>query len=133
MLNFTIDQVIRGCEKLCSNARSLIDESVILCASGSFARAYALAHLANEEAAKILMLFWCGLLVIMNKPVAWSKIERRMRDHKQKTLNEVAALKACAKIYRRASLEEVLAGLQKDVVSASDAVELRNDRKNDSL
>jgi AbiV family abortive infection protein len=73
MRNLTVDQVIRGCEKLGSNAHSLIEESTTLRKSGSFARAYALAHLASEEAAKISMLFRCGILVIMGNPVNWGE------------------------------------------------------------
>jgi AbiV family abortive infection protein len=139
MTPLTIDQIISGCEKISANARALISESDTLCKAVAFARAYALAHLAREECAKIPMLFKCGVLVILGQPVDWNKLEKRLRDHKSKISNDKATLVMFAELYAggapsvESAANAINALLADHPIMSQESLDHWNRRKNDSL
>jgi AbiV family abortive infection protein len=71
-------------DALHANAADLIGESSALLERGSFARAYALAHMAREELAKSIMLQAAGFKVLTGATVDWRDLMRRFRNHEDK-------------------------------------------------
>lgn len=122
----SLEQIDAYIDALLTNATSLIRESQILYDNNAHARAFALAHLAREEIAKTLMLQAAGTRILAGHPVDFKKLERRLRDHKQKliaeTLNNIVF---CAGVDPDMAESMILA--------AGSAPGFRNDLKNNSL
>jgi len=70
--------------KVLDNARELVEEAELLLGKERYARAYALAHLACEEMAKIPMLVRAVTGALMGLEFDWAKLERRLRSHRDK-------------------------------------------------
>ena len=85
---FTLEQIDAYIEALMLNAAALIRESQILYDNDAYARAFCLAHLAREEIAKTLMLQATGVRLLAGHAVDFKKLNRRLRDHKQKLIAE---------------------------------------------
>jgi AbiV family abortive infection protein len=88
MQKLTLEQLDAGVDAAFANAASLIDEAKVLFQSGFHARAYTLSHIAREELAKVTMLYASGLRLLAEHPVNWSKLEKRLRDHKSKLTSD---------------------------------------------
>lgn len=123
---FSLEQIDTYIDALLTNAASLIRESQILYDHQSNARAFALAHLAREEIAKTLMLQAAGTRILAGHPVDFKKLERRLRDHKQKLIAEtINSIVFCAGFDPNSA--EIMIG------AAGTAPDFRNDLKNNSL
>ena len=88
MQKLTLKQLDAGVAAAFTNAASLIEEANILYHAGFHARAYTLSHIAREELAKVTMLYTSGLRLLAEHPVNWSKLEKRLRDHKSKLTSD---------------------------------------------
>jgi AbiV family abortive infection protein len=88
MQKLTLKQLDAGVAAAFTNAGSLIEEAKILYQAGFHARAYTLSHIAREELAKVTMLYTSGLRLLAEHPVNWSKLEKRLRDHKSKLTSD---------------------------------------------
>jgi AbiV family abortive infection protein len=123
MQKLTLKQLDAGVEAAFANAGSLIDEAKLLFQSGFHARAYTLSHIAREELAKVTMLYTSGLRLLAEHPVNWSKLEKRLRDHKSKlTSDALVTFVSTPGAVGELDLEKMAAG------STS-----RNEWKNESL
>ncbi|MGE1525869.1 AbiV family abortive infection protein [Pseudomonas putida] len=123
---FSLEQIDVYIDALLTNAASLIRESQILYDNEANARAFALAHLAREEIAKTLMLQAAGTRLLAGHPVDFKKLERRLRDHKQKLIAEtINSIVFCAGFDPNTA--ESMIG------AARTAPDFRNDLKNNSL
>jgi AbiV family abortive infection protein len=69
------------------NAGDLLDEADLLLSRGHYARTYFLAHIACEEMAKAPMLFRVASELALDLPQDWRKIDRRLRNHRDKIRN----------------------------------------------
>ncbi|MBF8728839.1 AbiV family abortive infection protein [Pseudomonas guariconensis] len=87
-MEFTLEQIDAYIEALMLNAAALIRESQILYDNDAYARAFCLAHLAREEIAKTLMLQATGVRILAGHAVDFKKLDRRLRNHKQKLIAE---------------------------------------------
>lgn len=87
MESLSLEQIEVGRAKILANAGELLKEARLLLEHGHQARAYALAHLACEEMAKLPMLVRAGLESALGKNVDWKKFARRFRDHSAKINN----------------------------------------------
>jgi AbiV family abortive infection protein len=88
-VSLTLAQIDEGMEALADNAGELIAEARLLHEAKAFPRAFALAHLAREELSKAQMLYAAGIRVLAKHPVDWKKLQRRLRDHKEKLRLEI--------------------------------------------
>ena len=126
MNKLTLRQLDQGTEAALENAISLIEEAKLLLRSGFHARAYTLSHIAREEIAKVTMLYTCGLRMLAEHPVNWSKLHKRLRDHKSKLTSDALVSFVNGVVQQGNSemiqLEAMLAGTT-----------VRNEWKNDSL
>ena len=71
--------------KIYENACELIDEAELLLEHKKYARAYLSAHISVEEFGKLPMLHTVALNVHNGVKVDWKALNKRLRDHKQKT------------------------------------------------
>ncbi|MDM1714352.1 AbiV family abortive infection protein [Pseudomonas sp. 165] len=123
---FSLEQIDNYIDALLLNAASLIREAQILYDNSANARAFSLAHLAREEIAKTLMLQAAGTRMLAGHSVDFKKLERRLRDHKQKLIAEtINNIVFCAGIDLNAAEDMIQ--------SAGSAPDFRNDLKNNSL
>jgi AbiV family abortive infection protein len=123
MSKLTLKQLDDGIDAVLRNAASLIEEAKLLGQSGFHARAYALSHIAREEIAKTTMLYTAGLRILIDHPVDWCRLHKRLRDHNAKlTSDALVAFVNTPEISEGVPLEVLLAGTK-----------IRNKWKNDSL
>ena len=124
MSKLTLQQLDEGIDAALANASSLIHEAKLLLESGFHARVYTLSHIAREEIAKVTMLYTCGLRMLVEHPVNWSKFHKRLRDHKSKLMSDalVSFVTTAISGGEMPQLEAMLAGTT-----------IRNEWKNDSL
>jgi AbiV family abortive infection protein len=123
MSKLTLQQLDAGIDAALVNASSLIEEAKLLFHAGFHARAYALSHIAREELAKVTMLYTSGLRMQAEHSVNWSKLHKRLRDHKSKlTSDALASFVSAPGAADKIQLEKLLAGSS-----------TRNEWKNDSL
>jgi AbiV family abortive infection protein len=80
----SLSEIIEARKKILSNAEALLDEGRILSDHQRYPRAFALAHLACEELAKLPVLNTAALELLTGKKTDWQKIGRRLRSHKDK-------------------------------------------------
>jgi AbiV family abortive infection protein len=80
-----IDQMIDG---LLANAEQLIAEAKLLFGKRAYARTYALAHLAREELAKVLILYPVAVKLLAGHAVDWKRTMKRLQDHTSKLRQE---------------------------------------------
>jgi AbiV family abortive infection protein len=80
----TLPEVTEARRKILSNAEGLIEEAEILFAHKKYPRAFALAHLACEELAKLPMLNTAALNILIGETNDWQKINRRLVSHTEK-------------------------------------------------
>ena len=81
----TLNDVADGCRKALTNAQDLLADAALLFDAGRFPRAFALAQVAQEELAKIPMLYRAGSEIHAGHPVDWDRLGRRFRSHKHKS------------------------------------------------
>lgn len=123
MSKLTLQQLDAGVDAALANARSLIEEAKLLLGGGFHARAYTLSHIAREELAKVTMLYTSGLRMLAEHPVDWSKLHKRLRDHKSKlTSDALMSFVSAPGAVEAVQLETMLAGTN-----------TRNEWKNESL
>jgi AbiV family abortive infection protein len=123
MSKLTLKQLDAGIDAVLANANSLIEESKLLLQYGFHARAYTLAHIAREELAKVTMFYASGLRILAGNAVNWSKLHKRLRDHKSKlTSDGLLAVVSTPGAAETLPIEKVLGGSH-----------IRNEWKNDSL
>lgn len=83
-----IRRIVEGVESgfalILQNARDLIEESEILFAAERWPRAYALAHLASEELAKLPMIFGYASRVRLCGLDDWGSFYKRFCNHQAK-------------------------------------------------
>ena len=125
-MGFTLEQIDAYIEALMLNAASLVRESQILYDNEAYARAFCLAHLAREEIAKTLMLQAAGVRLLAGHKVDFKKLNRRLRDHKQKLIAESVNNAVLCAGFDPGAAERMLK-------SGAGASAARNDQKNDSL
>ena len=70
--------------KIYENACELLEEAELLYNHEKYARAYLCAHIAFEEFGKLPMLNTVVLNINQGIKTDWKKLNRRIRDHKQK-------------------------------------------------
>jgi len=81
-------QEIEALRKLVlENAFELYEEAEILFQHKKFARTYALAHLASEELAKLLMLASVGVRLANKETVDWKRFDKQFNSHPTKLTN----------------------------------------------
>jgi AbiV family abortive infection protein len=80
----TLPEIIEARRKILSNAEELIEEAEILFAHKKYPRAFALAHLACEELAKLPMLNTAVLNLLIGEKNDWREINRRLVSHTEK-------------------------------------------------
>lgn len=123
MSKLTLKQLDAGIDAVLANANSLIKESELLLQFGFHARAYTLAHIAREELAKVTMFYATGLRILAGNAIDWSKLHKRLRDHKSKlTSDALLAVLTTPGAALTLPLEKALGGSH-----------VRNEWKNDSL
>ena len=83
----SIKEIDLAREKVFENAQALVEDAEILFSNHRYARAYALAHLACEELAKLPMLVTAGLELACGRRVDWKKLDKRFRSHSEKWHN----------------------------------------------
>jgi AbiV family abortive infection protein len=83
----SVEQIETARVKVLENARELVEEAELLLSNARFARAYALAHLACEEMAKLPMLLRAATDTLMGEEFDWPKLQRRLRSHHAKIRN----------------------------------------------
>jgi AbiV family abortive infection protein len=127
-MTLSLSQIDEGMEALCANAAELIAEAKVLHEGRSYARAFALAHLAREELSKSAMLYAAGVRIIAKHKVNWKRLMQRLRDHKAKLRLEVAGM---AMMMKATGNDEVATAILNGAASA--IVEHRNDNKNAAL
>ncbi|MBI3769740.1 MAG: AbiV family abortive infection protein [Deltaproteobacteria bacterium] len=76
--------IAKGVVEVHANAVDLIEEAGVLSARERWARAFALAHFAREELAKIPLLLIAGVRATSGAPVAWPIVRKFLNDHKPK-------------------------------------------------
>lgn len=84
MHSLTIDDIIKGIEKIITNAQILVEESYVLYDAKYYTRAYTLGHISREEMAKVFMLYKVGIEVIAGKKYDWEKLQKRFHSHQAK-------------------------------------------------
>ncbi|HSY10130.1 MAG TPA: AbiV family abortive infection protein, partial [Candidatus Dormibacteraeota bacterium] len=89
MNKLNLKQLDEGIAAAIANATSLIREAELLLQNKYHARAYALAHIAREELAKVTMLYAAGLKLLAGKQVDWAKLQKRFRNHTSKLYSDV--------------------------------------------
>jgi AbiV family abortive infection protein len=123
MSKLTLQQLDDGIDAALANSSSLIAEAKLLLQSGFQARAYTLSHIAREEIAKTTMLYTAGLRMLAEHSVDWSRLHKRLRDHKAKlTSDALVAYVNAPEASGTLPLEAMLFGTG-----------VRNEWKNDSL
>jgi AbiV family abortive infection protein len=123
MSKLTLQQLDAGIDAALTNAGSLIEEAKLLLQSGFHARAYTLSHIAREELAKVTMFYATGLRMLAGNAVVWSKLHKRLRDHKSKLTSDALLLVVTTPgAVDSLPVEKALAGSH-----------VRNEWKNDSL
>lgn len=80
----TLSEIIEARKKILSNAEELIEEGAILFNSNKYPRAFALAHLACEELAKLPVLNTAALNILICEKNDWQKTNRRLVSHTEK-------------------------------------------------
>lgn len=80
----TIEQIEEARKKVLENAMDLFADALLLLENQRYARAYALAHLAWEEAARLPMLFRIGQDLLCGFDVDWKNLRSRLADHRAK-------------------------------------------------
>lgn len=90
-MTLSLTQIDDGIAALVINAEELIEEARALHERKSHARAFALAHLAREEISKANMLHATGARILAGQPVDWKRLMQRLKDHKAKLRQEIAA------------------------------------------
>lgn len=122
----TYAEVIDGVMHILRNAENLISEAKLLYEANRIPRAYTLSHLAREELAKIPMLFRVGAQILAGTTPDWRNFWKRFRDHKAKIRNDLVVQAVATSSVIGDAAPELL-----EVMVAT--VDLRNDRKNNSL
>lgn len=80
----SLPTIAEGVEATHSNASQLVEEADTLQARERWARAFALAHFAREELAKIPLLLIAGTRVANARSVEWPKLRQLLKDHRSK-------------------------------------------------
>lgn len=80
----TLQEITEARRKILSNAEGLIEEAEILFAHKKYPRAFALAHLACEELAKLPILNTATLNILIGETNNWLRINRRLVSHTEK-------------------------------------------------
>lgn len=80
----SIEEIELARKKVMENAMDLFADALLMLENRRHARAYALAHLAWEEAARLPMLFRAGQDLLCGFPVDWKKLRSRLSDHRSK-------------------------------------------------
>jgi AbiV family abortive infection protein len=87
MKALSIEQIELARKKVFENTEELISEAQLLFDNGRYARAFAVAHLASEEIAKLMMLARIGTDLLLGRTIDWRKFFRRFRNHEEKLQN----------------------------------------------
>jgi AbiV family abortive infection protein len=121
-----LEHIEAGRLKLVANARDLIAEATLLFERGHFPRAYALAHLASEELAKLPMYVRAGVDATLGHSVDWKRLKKKVSSHTRK----LDALHTLDYFFSevRADNSDIAA-----YAAALDTTPSLNDRKNASL
>jgi AbiV family abortive infection protein len=127
MSKLNLQQLDEGIDAALANASSLIKEATLLLRSGFHARAYTLSHIAREEIAKVTMLYTCGLRMLVDHPVNWSKLHKRLRDHRSKLTSDALVSFVNTAVNTPSGVEM----LQLEMMLAGTTI--RNEWKNESL
>ena len=80
----TLLEIIDARKKIHSNAEELVEEGEILFSYEKYSRAFALAHLACQELAKLPILNSAALNLLICEENDWQKIGRRLVSHTEK-------------------------------------------------
>src|SRR5438094_4326761 len=80
----TVEEIEDARIKVRENAHELLDEAELLLSNEKYARAYALAHLASEEMAKLPMLVSTAMNLLRGVEVDWKKFTSRFQKHETK-------------------------------------------------
>jgi AbiV family abortive infection protein len=80
----TAEELVEARVSVLQNAEDLIADAELLLAHNRASRAYALAHLALEEVAKLVMLGRPALSAAAQRQVDWKQLNKRLRSHKAK-------------------------------------------------
>ena len=88
MKNLNVDQLNQLRLSIFDNAESLHKEAKLLYENKMYARAYLLAHFTCEELGKIPIIVGAISKLIQGEEVAWKKVSRRFRNHKEKVISE---------------------------------------------
>lgn len=126
-MSLSLPQLDRYIEALLLNATALTKEARILFDAGACARAYALAHFAREELAKVMMLEATGIRMLAGHPVDLRTLSKRLRDHKAKLRVEIAE----NALFCAASGAPDQA--EKMIYAGCSVADVRNENKNASL
>jgi AbiV family abortive infection protein len=128
----SLTQIDDGIEALSTNANELIDEARVLHERKSYARAFALAHLAREEISKANMLQATGARIVGKLPVDWKHLMQRLKDHKAKLRQEIA-WQAISMLGTGNEEMSTMANLMLTKDGAEAFSTVRNDQKNAAL
>lgn len=79
-----LSEIVEARKKILANAEGLVNEAEILFTHQKYPRAFALAHLACEELAKLPMLNTASLNLLIGENNDWHKIGRRLVSHSEK-------------------------------------------------
>lgn len=82
----SIEQLIKGREKIFINASELITEAELLHINKKWARSVFLSSIAIEELGKYLMII-SSIVAILKNQMDWPKFWKRFRSHTEKTSN----------------------------------------------
>src|SRR6266852_8862223 len=88
----SVSMIAEGIAVVHANASQLVEEADLLREREHWARAFALAHFAREELAKIPLLLIAGVRAAKGASVAWPTFRKLLEDHKPKWRIVVADL-----------------------------------------
>src|SRR5713101_743851 len=88
----SVSMIAEGIAVVHANASQLVEEADLLREREHWARAFALAHFAREELAKIPLLLIAGVRAAKGVPVPWPTFRELLRNHKSKWQIVVADL-----------------------------------------
>lgn len=87
-MSLTLKAIDEGIEAITANGADLVREAKVLLEIGAWPRAFALAHLAREEFARVIMLGAAAHRLLAGRTPDWKRLMARLRDHKSKLRQE---------------------------------------------
>ncbi|MFJ7510034.1 AbiV family abortive infection protein [Peribacillus simplex] len=101
--------------KIFENACELIDDASLLFDNQKYARAFMCAQISVEEFGKLPTLITVALDIHNGVKVDWKKLNKKLRDHKQKTISSYLTQMLMEKILYNFDLEKLMISDEDDL------------------